>query len=136
MVFLVRIASLSAGQTRAPTVGTAGKTGHAAAVRELWGQSANPAPENTTGGIAIFGAALPKHAMVEAGARSLGRVSVRPDGQARLARFAQRHHRRVSLQNHRRCWACTGECARQDACGMKLATVEDDAAGMAYANAR
>ena len=57
-------------------------------------------------------------------------------GQARLARFAQRHHRRVSLQNHRRCWACTGECARRDACGMKLATVEDDAAGMAYANAR
>jgi hypothetical protein len=136
VVFLVRIASLSAGQTRAPTVGTAGKTGHAAAVRELWGQSANPAPEETTGGIAICGAALPKHAMVEAGARSLGRVSVRLDGQARLARFAQRHHRRVSLQNHRRCWACTGECARRDACGMKLATVEDDAAGMAYANAR
>ena len=136
MVFLVRIASLSAGQTRAPTVGTARKTGHAAAVKEPWGQSANPAPENTTGGIATFGAALPKHAMVEAGARSLGSVSVRLDGQARLARFAQRPRRRRALRNHRRCRACTGECARRDACGMKLATVEDDAAGMARANAR
>ena len=136
MVFLVRIASLSAGQTRAPTVGTAGKTGHAAAVKEPWGQSANPAPEDTTGGIATFGAVLPKHAMVEAGARSLGSVSVRLDGQARLARFAQRPRRRRALRNHRRCRACTAECARRYACGIKLATVEDDAAGMACANAR
>lgn len=136
MVFLVRIASLSAGQTRAPTVGTAWETGHAAAVNERWGQSANPAPEDTTGGIAILGAALPKHAMVEAGARRLGRVSVRPDGQARFARFAQRPRRRRASLKHRRLRAGTGECARQDACGTKLATAEDDAAGMAYANAR
>ena len=65
-----------------------------------------------------------------------GHVSVRPDGQARLARFAQRPRRRRALLNHRRCRACTGECARRYACGIKIATVEDDAAGMACANAR
>ena len=121
MVSLVQIASMNAGQTRAPIVAAVWGTGHAAAVQEPRGQHANPAPEDTTGGTATFGAALRKHAMVGEGAQRLGRVSVRPGGRARLARFAQRPLQGRATLNFRRCRGCMGGSARQDACGTKHA---------------
>ena len=136
MVSLVQIASMNAGQTRAPIVAAVWGTGHAAAVQEPRGQHANPAPEDTTGETATFGAALRKHAMVEEGAHRLGRASVRMGGRAHLARFAQRPRRGSGMLNLSPCRGRMGGSARQGACGAKDAKAWDDAAGTARASAR
>ena len=81
----------------------------------------SPVSGDTMEGIATFGAARRKHAMVGEGAQRLERVSVRLDGRARLARFAQQPLQGRATLNFRRCRGCMGRSARPDACGTKHA---------------